>query len=127
MCANSYILSASSNKWKREKENHRHKIIELEKQLDAKQALQLEIECMRGALEVIKHMEDDNTHTNTKERVNAISVDLLEKEEELENLESLNQTLMVKERKTNDELQDARKELIKVSLFSLLLITHKVA
>lgn len=117
MCANSYILSASSNKWKREKENHRRKIIELEKQLDAKQALELEIQRMRGALEVIKHMGDD-TDTETKKRMDVIRADLQEKEEELEDLDALNQTLMVKERKTNDELQDARKELINVSSFS---------
>lgn len=38
-----------------------------------------------------------------------------EKERELEDLEALNQTLIVRERKRNDELQDARKELVNVS------------
>ena len=37
---------------------------------------------------------------------------LREKEESLEDLEALNQTLIVKERKSNDELQEARRELI---------------
>ncbi|KAB1225962.1 hypothetical protein CJ030_MR1G006670 [Morella rubra] len=41
-----------------------------------------------------------------------IGKDLNEKEEELARMEELNQTLIVKERKTNDELQEARKELI---------------
>ncbi|KAI3842447.1 hypothetical protein MKX03_035054 [Papaver bracteatum] len=34
------------------------------------------------------------------------------KEEELESLEDLNQTLFIKERRSNDELQEARKELV---------------
>ena len=36
---------------------------------------------------------------------------------ELEDLEALQQALVVKERKTNDELQDARKELIRVCVY----------
>ncbi|KAB1225961.1 hypothetical protein CJ030_MR1G006671 [Morella rubra] len=44
---------------KREKENLHRKIIELEKKLEAKQALELEVEGMRGALQVMKHMGDD--------------------------------------------------------------------
>ena len=35
-------------------------------------------------------------------------------EEELENLESTNQTLILKERVSNQELQDARKEALEV-------------
>ncbi|XVE69202.1 hypothetical protein DITRI_Ditri09bG0132700 [Diplodiscus trichospermus] len=38
--------------------------------------------------------------------------ELREKEGELEDLEALNQSLIVRERKSNDELQEARKELI---------------
>jgi hypothetical protein len=44
-------------------------------------------------------------------------MDLQEKEEELEGVEDLQQTLVVQERKTNDELQDARKKLISVCIF----------
>lgn len=39
-------------------------------------------------------------------------------EDELESLENLNQALNVKERRSNDELQDAREELIDVNSFS---------
>lgn len=43
--------------------------------------------------------------------------ELREKERELEDLEALNQILIVSERKSNNELQEARKELINVSFF----------
>jgi hypothetical protein len=33
----------------------------------------------------------------------------------MEHMDELNQTLIIKERMTNDELQDAKKELIKVT------------
>lgn len=95
---------------KREKEDLHKKIINLEKQLDAKQAVELEIERLRGQLNVMKHMGDDDLEVLKK--VEDIHKNLREKEEELEDMESLNQTLVVQERKSNDELQDARKELI---------------
>mgnify|MGYP007088661774 CR=1 FL=1 len=43
----------------RQKEELHKRIIQLEKQLDAKQALELEIERLRGSLNVMKHMGDD--------------------------------------------------------------------
>lgn len=75
--------------------------------------MELEIERMRGALQVMKHMEDDED-VDLKQKMKEIEESLKEKEEEMEYHEELSQTLIVKERKTNDELQDARKELIKV-------------
>ncbi|XP_023904334.1 factor of DNA methylation 4 [Quercus suber] len=94
-----------------EKEKLHSKIIELEKKLDARQALELEIERMRGALHVMKHMGEDGD-MEVKKNMDAIKEDLKEKEEELENMEALQQALVIKERKSNDELQEARKELI---------------
>ncbi|KAK9279462.1 hypothetical protein L1049_013141 [Liquidambar formosana] len=94
-----------------EKEKLHKKIIELEKQLDAKQALELEIERMKGALQVMKHMGEDGD-IDVKKKMDTIKEDLKEKEDELEGMELLNQALIVKERKSNDELQDARKELV---------------
>ncbi|KAJ7980848.1 factor of DNA methylation 1-like [Quillaja saponaria] len=96
---------------KKEKEKLHKKIIELERKLDAKQALELEIERMRGALQVMKHMGEDGD-VDVKKKMEEIRVDLKDKEEEWEGMEELNQALIVKERKSNDELQDARKELI---------------
>ncbi|GAV70289.1 XH domain-containing protein [Cephalotus follicularis] len=96
---------------KRQKEELHNRIIKLEMQLDAKQALELEIEQMRGTLNVMKHMGDDGD-SEVLIKVEKVLEDMREKEEELEDLESLNQTLLVRELKRNDELVDARKELI---------------
>ncbi|MCI07175.1 XH/XS domain protein, partial [Trifolium medium] len=86
------------------------KIHELEKGLDAKQALELEIEQLRGALQVMNHIGE--TDLEEKKKLEAIKMDLKEKEEELEDVEALQQSLVVKQRKSNDEVQDARKKLI---------------
>ncbi|KAK4491390.1 hypothetical protein RD792_002133 [Penstemon davidsonii] len=98
---------------KREKEELNRKMIELEKQLDAKQALDLEIERLKGNLQVVKHMEVAGDEKG-QEKLNAIQQELKDKEEELAYHEEMCQALVVKERKSNDELQDARKELINV-------------
>ncbi|KAI3864494.1 hypothetical protein MKX03_011300, partial [Papaver bracteatum] len=47
------------------------------------------------------------------DKVNKLKEKLQEKEDELEDMEALNQALIIKERRTNDELQEARKELIR--------------
>ncbi|XP_042504376.1 protein INVOLVED IN DE NOVO 2-like [Macadamia integrifolia] len=95
----------------RQKEELHKRIIQLEKQLDAKQALELEIERLKGTLEVMKHMGGDDD-AEVQKKMESMKQELEDKEGDLEDLESLNQTLIVKERKSNDELQDARKELI---------------
>ncbi|XP_018435073.1 factor of DNA methylation 4-like [Raphanus sativus] len=87
----------------------------LEKKLDDELALELEIERMRGGLQVMGHMEDPDM----KEEIEKTKEKLKEKEEESEFQESLYQTLVVKHGYTNDELQDARKALIKSSMQEL--------
>ncbi|GFP82329.1 factor of DNA methylation 4 [Phtheirospermum japonicum] len=100
---------------KREKELLHKKIIELEGKLDQKQALELHIQRMRGAVEVMKHMTTgEEEDMELKKKLESIEEELKENVEELDGLENLNQALVVKERKTNDEVQEARKELIKV-------------
>lgn len=91
------------------------RIIQLEKQLDAKQAVELEIEQLRGTLNVMKHMGGDDDMEVLK-KVEKIQTTIRDREGELDDLEALNQTLIVKERKSNDELQEARKELVNVSI-----------
>ncbi|KAK1385533.1 hypothetical protein POM88_023268 [Heracleum sosnowskyi] len=92
---------------KREKEELRKRIMELEKQINAKQ----EIERIRGPLSVMKHMENVED-SKFKQKIDDTQKALQQKEEELEDVEALNQFLVVQERKTNDELQEALMELI---------------
>ncbi|KAI3450386.1 hypothetical protein Pfo_007051 [Paulownia fortunei] len=99
---------------KRQKELLHKKIIKLEAKLDQKQALELHIQRMRGAIEVMKHLTDEEGDMEDKKKLESIEEELRDKEEELDGLESLNQALIIKERKTNDELQEARKQLINV-------------
>ena len=110
------VIPLTFNATQRQKEELHNRIIKLEKQLDTKQALELEIERLRGALNVMKHMEDDGD-VEVLRKMDAIIKKLIEKEGELNDLDALNQTLIVRERKSNDELQEARKELINVSSF----------
>lgn len=97
-------------KHKKEKEVALNKILQLEKQLDEKQKLELEIQQLRGQLEVVKHMEGEGV--DVKKRTEELTEELENKIDDMEDLEALNQTLIIKERMTNDELQDAKKELI---------------
>lgn len=71
----------------------------------------------------MKHMGDDGDMEIMKKIDTMLNV-LREKEGELEDLEALNQALIVKERKSNDELQEARKELISVSIYFFLFNTY---
>ena len=71
---------------------------------------------MRGALGVMKHMGEEGDADN-KKKMDEIEEALKDKEEDLEAMEALNQALIVKERRSNDELQQARKELINVSAY----------
>ncbi|MCD7469918.1 hypothetical protein HAX54_009334 [Datura stramonium] len=94
---------------KKVKETLRQKNMEWQKKLDLKQALELEIERLTGAMQVTKHMAEDQ---DVKKKLDEIEESLNEKKEELEDLEALNQALVVKEQRANVELKDAMKELI---------------
>ncbi|CAI9108108.1 OLC1v1007631C1 [Oldenlandia corymbosa var. corymbosa] len=109
--ANEKVLNLAEEHKRKKEELHR-KIIEMEKKIDAKQALELEIERLRGAVEVKRHMGLDVDDQEGGKMLVVIQSELKEKEEELEYLDAANQTLIAKERKTNDELIEARKEMI---------------
>lgn len=83
--------------------------METREELETRQKLELEIEELKWELEVMKKQLED-------ERDEAVRNVTMEMQQELDDLESLNATLIVKERRSNDELQDARKELIQVVL-----------
>lgn len=104
----------------KEKEQLHKRIIELQAKLDQKQALELQIERLRGAMEVMRHMNVEGD-LEAKKKLESIQEEIKESEEELESLETLNQTLIIKERLTNDEVQEARKELINVSIRTFLI------
>ncbi|WJX31406.1 hypothetical protein P8452_19835 [Trifolium repens] len=95
---------------KKEMEKLHKNIHDLERELDAKQALELEIEQLRGTLQVMNHIGE--TTLKEKKKMEAIKMNLQEKEEELKDAEELQQTLVVRERQTCDDLQDACKKLI---------------
>ena len=87
------------------------RIFELEKQLDEKQQLEMELELLKGRLNMRKHLGGDE----------ALLLKIKEKEEELEEkqidfdvMDEMNQTLIVKDLNSNQELQAARKEAIEV-------------
>lgn len=84
----------------------------------------MQIQRLKGAFEVMKHMTDEGD-TEGKKKLESIEEELQDKEEELEGLGSMNQALIIKERKTNDELQEARKQLIYVSFLLLCLATKQ--
>lgn len=95
----------------REKEEALKKILDLERDLNAKQKLQMEIEELKGKVRVMEYMGDDAA---VQKQIQDMNEELNEKIEEMKSMESLYQTLITKERQSNDELQEARKELIVV-------------
>ncbi|KAI4339190.1 hypothetical protein MLD38_024154 [Melastoma candidum] len=66
---------------KRQQEALHNRIIQLEQQLDAKQAGEMEIEQLRGTLNMMKHMEDDDD-AEVMQIKEGVLKDLREKEEE---------------------------------------------
>lgn len=89
------------------------KILELERENDTKQKLEMEIAELKGKLEVMKHLGGDDDAA-VQNKIKEMNEELVWKMEEMDDLESLNQTLLAKERRSNDELQDARRTLITV-------------
>ncbi|XP_062193007.1 factor of DNA methylation 1-like [Phragmites australis] len=93
---------------KREKEDVLARMLLLEKELHEKQQLELEVTRLNGTLQVMKHLEgDDDGDIHAK--MEKLSERL---EHEKKRLEELSGDLVTKERESNDELQQARKELI---------------
>lgn len=96
-----------------QKEKLHERITTLERELDQKQKLELEVEQLKGQLSVMRHMELDDS-TEIVNKVETFLRGLSEKEGELAHVNKFNQDLVVRERKSNDELQEARRALISV-------------
>lgn len=90
-------------------------MLELEKELHEKRELELEVTRLNGTLQVMKHLEGDDDG-DIHDKMEKLSEKL---EHERKRLEELSGELVRKERESNDELQEARKELIMVLLLSL--------
>lgn len=73
---------------------------------------------MRGALKVMNQMDEDED-MEARKKMTEIKEKLQEKEEEYTDVEELYKTLIVMERRNNDEVQEARKEVINVCTFFL--------
>ncbi|KAH7862665.1 hypothetical protein Vadar_007821 [Vaccinium darrowii] len=97
--------------YQREKEDLNRKIVELEKKLNAKKALELALKVFgeAGKVGLKDTMDGEVQHKN---KVDVTRHDL---NENIDHLQSVNNVLLSKERKSNDELQEARKVLINVS------------
>lgn len=67
----------------------------------------------------MKHLEDQDDE-GVQQKMKEMDDDLNQKVEDLNDLLELNRTLVAKERESNDELQEARKELITVMFFLIL-------
>ncbi|KAI3700277.1 hypothetical protein L2E82_44899 [Cichorium intybus] len=69
---------------KREKEEALKKLLELERQLDAKQKLEMEIEELKGKLQVMKHLGDEDGAA-VQEKIKEMNNELQAKMEEMDN------------------------------------------
>ena len=78
---------------------------------ELKQQLELEIKQLHSKWEAMEHMQGDEDSESKKKMAEQIQ----ELEEHCDTLQSFAQTLVIKERNANDELQLARKALIYVS------------
>ncbi|KAF6171273.1 hypothetical protein GIB67_036941 [Kingdonia uniflora] len=95
----------------REKEIALKKIVQLDKEVDAKQKFWLEIQGLMNKLKMIKPMgsEDDK---GLELKMIEMNRELIEKEEEISDCQLMYQSLVIQNRQINDELHEARKELI---------------
>ncbi|CAD6266180.1 unnamed protein product [Miscanthus lutarioriparius] len=84
-----------------EKEVAVNRILQFERQVYEKQKLELDIEQLKGKLEVVKHIEGEGVVKKCSEELTS---ELNERIEEMEHLEDLNQTLVVKARMASDEI-----------------------
>nr|KYP44746.1 hypothetical protein KK1_033723 [Cajanus cajan] len=112
---NNNNVSGLSEELKVQNEQLNAKVIQLEKQLECCQNLELENQQLKEKLDVMKHMEDEFLNM-----VGALHMNVVEKERLLKDSEDFNQSLIIKEREINDELQNARKKLIEANASSLL-------
>ncbi|XP_010454940.1 PREDICTED: protein INVOLVED IN DE NOVO 2-like isoform X2 [Camelina sativa] len=100
-----------ATKHQKEKEKLHQRIMEMEAKLNETQELELEIEKLKGTTSVMKHMVGSDGDGVIVEKIAKTQIELEARETALhENIMALAQ----KERATNDEYQEARKEMIQL-------------
>lgn len=82
----------------------------------------MEIQDLKQKLQVMERTVNEDAKAWLS-KIKEMEEKLQEKDEEIDDLEQLNRTLLVKERRSNDELQEVRKESIKVRHFTCALLT----
>ncbi|CAN6247986.1 unnamed protein product [Urochloa humidicola] len=82
-----------------------------EHQLNALQKLEMDIKEMKVKLEAMS-CNSDGIDSASEKKINELNRMFQEKMDEMDFIESSNQILVIKERKSNDELQEIRTELI---------------
>ncbi|KAL1205572.1 Factor of DNA methylation 5 [Cardamine amara subsp. amara] len=97
---------------KRKKEETLNKILQLEKELNSKQKLQMEIQELKGKMQVMRHVGDEDDE-DVKKKMKEMNEELEEKCSELDDLHETNSALMLKEHESSAEIQEAREELTK--------------
>ncbi|XP_074314956.1 factor of DNA methylation 1-like [Silene latifolia] len=96
----------------REKEEALNKVLQLEKVLDTNQKLlELELEELKGQLDVERHFGEDINAANQR-KMQEMTDELNQMIEDINHYETMNQTLFIKDRQSNDEIQGAREVLI---------------
>ncbi|KAL9283986.1 putative XS domain-containing protein [Arabidopsis thaliana] len=100
-----------AEKHQKEKEKLHKRIMEMEAKLNETQELELEIEKLKGTTNVMKHMVGSDGDKDIVEKIAKTQIQLDAQETALH--EKM-MTLARKERATNDEYQDVRKEMIQV-------------
>jgi hypothetical protein len=81
--------------------------------LEKKQKLELEINHLSGKLHVME-LKPGDEDPESREKIDKLKEELNEKIDELKYAENYNQDLISRERKSSDELREAREVLINV-------------
>lgn len=92
--------------------------IENEKIRMENEKIRMENRDLKEKIQVMKQKENEVGEAQHS-KMKGLQEELEEKDEKIDDLEALNMTLLVKERLSNDELQESRKESIEVQQLSL--------
>ncbi|KAM7259212.1 hypothetical protein ACFE04_014953 [Oxalis oulophora] len=90
----------------------KRKIVDLEKELKSKESLENEIKELKGFIRLMKKMGEDEVK-DVENKMNTFVDDLKEKDSDLDQMRLDYQTVITKDRRSNDELQEVKDALVK--------------